>query len=443
MNDKIIGQPTQIILAVERHQAVYAVCSLDDCQASHNEITFSQNSNFPTTKAGETINDRDYSKDEVAQGIVESYALHLEPLLLINTSPTSEGSPIIAVNGVVVSGNNRVMSLKLATQKYPEKYAEYVQYLQQQAHQFGIKEDINKIKKPVLVRIDYDAKILNTELLSKYNQSQMKGKSELDKAIELSKTLLTKIACSNDIPRLVALFDTLPQLFGDAKYSRLLFEKFVNCNILTTSEQKTYFSNGVFSNSGKTLVELTLLAMVLKPQVLALCTNAGVKNVTNKVISCLSFLMENKTLPQEYRLIDNIDECVKIAYRISIMDAPPNLRFKLLLESQNLFSNEQTTYSFKSLIFYIFLQELPLKHFKEAIKGYNFSADQTQNDSLFGDIVQTTPSQAFDYYFTQKVVDNAQTGIVAYIKKNIRPVRLSYLYQRAQERLTQLKNYKS
>jgi len=450
MNLILKGDNTQILLATERHKAVFAVVDLDFCQASHDEKSFAQNPKFPTTSTGQTINDRDYSRDDVAQSLVEQYAIDLEPLLLINTSPTSEGTPIINEKGIVVSGNNRIMSLKLAAHSYTDKYKTYTSYLLDNLRQFGLAgyaDDIvsffsdNANKAVVLVRIDYDAKITNTELLAKYNQSYMKGKSEVDKAIELSKSLSTNLTCSNDIPRIVAQFDTLPQLFADTKTSKLLFDKLINCNILTINEQKTYFSNGNFSTSGKSLIEFVLLAMVLQPQTLTLCANAGVKNITNKVISCLSLLMETKTLKATYNLISFVENCVKIAYQLTLLDISPNLKLETLLKSRSLFGDDEGfMYDFKSLVLFVFLQELPLKTFKDSIKGYNYSAVQAEANSLFGGQMDNDPDKAFNHYFVQKIVLLKDWNVIKRSTTNPTASKIIDIYNRSQDHLQKINN---
>ena len=60
------------------------------------------------------------------------FAQNLEPERLITTSRTPSGSPIITIDGIVVSGNNRTMSLKLAAKNYPEKYKAYYDFLDEE-----------------------------------------------------------------------------------------------------------------------------------------------------------------------------------------------------------------------------------------------------------------------------------------------------------------------
>ena len=107
----------------------FAIVELDEIKASHNEKTFQNTEGYPLDANGENINDRNYQADVNAQNKVREFAMDLQPDRLITTGVTPSGTPIINVDGIVVSGNNRTMSLKLTLSEYPEKYEDYKNYL--------------------------------------------------------------------------------------------------------------------------------------------------------------------------------------------------------------------------------------------------------------------------------------------------------------------------
>ncbi len=102
----------------EAHAGQFAIVELSNILASHNEKTYQNTDAYPLDANGENINDRNYTNDLNAQGKIREFAENLEPDRLIVTSRTPAGTPIITVDGIVVSGNNRTMSLKLAVTDY-------------------------------------------------------------------------------------------------------------------------------------------------------------------------------------------------------------------------------------------------------------------------------------------------------------------------------------
>jgi hypothetical protein len=118
-----------IIGSDEKRNSIFAIVELDNIIASHNENNFSNSIGYPVDKNGRNVNDRNYSKDKNAQAKVKTVAQDLEPNLIIDTSSSSSGTPIITIDGIVVSGNNRVMSLKLAKNNFADQYKNYKKIL--------------------------------------------------------------------------------------------------------------------------------------------------------------------------------------------------------------------------------------------------------------------------------------------------------------------------
>lgn len=151
----------------EEHKAVYAIVDLNDLKASHNEITFADTIGYPTEN-GRNINDRNYKDDISAQRNVQKIAENLNPETLISLSSTPSGTPIINKDGFVVSGNNRVMSLKLATKQYPKNYEKYKEQLNEDLGVFGFaisNLDSIKFDKPFTNYIEKAQKLVDSNKL--------------------------------------------------------------------------------------------------------------------------------------------------------------------------------------------------------------------------------------------------------------------------------------
>jgi len=141
LNKILYGKKKPLTLPTgEKRMAQYVIVDLDEIKASHNEETFADTDGYPLNSVGRNINDRNYKNDTAAQQTVMNIAQNLDADKLIEYSTGVSGTPIIDKSGIVVSGNNRIMSLKLAAKKYPDQYKNYVETLAREADTFGFTE---------------------------------------------------------------------------------------------------------------------------------------------------------------------------------------------------------------------------------------------------------------------------------------------------------------
>lgn len=123
----------------------FAVEDADSLVTSHNEAG-AVNKNYP-----QELQPRD--RQRVASKLqIAQMAGNINPELLGDTAKVSDGAPIIGEDRIVESGNARTISLRKA---YADGNAgKYREWLKTNAEKFGLKpEDIDSVKKPVLVRI--------------------------------------------------------------------------------------------------------------------------------------------------------------------------------------------------------------------------------------------------------------------------------------------------
>lgn len=88
---------------------------------------------------------RDRSR-AASEAQVGEIARGLDPSLLGDSPTTTDGAPIVGPDGVVESGNGRVLAIRRAYAQHPEAAARYRQFLEQQGH------DLTGINEPVLIR---------------------------------------------------------------------------------------------------------------------------------------------------------------------------------------------------------------------------------------------------------------------------------------------------
>lgn len=381
LNTFITGRNREILLPNGvHHKGQFVLTDLDDILASHNEENFSNTIGYPLNEQGQNINDRNYRDDISAQNSVIKIAQNLEPLQLIAVNSDANGSPIIDVNGYVVSGNNRVMSLKLAAKKYPEKYEQYKEQLSNDIDLFKIKEqELDRIKKPVLVRVDKDLpKVLRTEDLAQFNTASTKGERPVDRAIKLSNILVENTVCNNIIVSIIDGYDTFSDIYSNDAQARAdrkkMVDNLIQCELISELQLPTYFDNGQFTEIGKDFIETILSAIILTPDALKVSNIEGVKRLRQVIISCLPILVTNENL-KEGSLKKYISEAVLIQYKANNF-----LDFKDYVYNQSLFPEER--YNIKSYYIYFALNE-GRNQFKKDLKVYNQSIKENAGTSLF------------------------------------------------------------
>ena len=375
----------------EKRKAQFAIVELGEIIASHNEYTFSSSHQYPTSPDGHNINDRNYEGDKQAQAQVAEYAQNLQPERLIVTSRTPSGTPIINIDGIVVSGNNRVMSLKRAAKEYPQNYSAYKDFFKEELEAFGFKKyadnkpnhflngggKLGKFEHPVLVRVDYDIPTLNTAELAKYNMDTKKGKRPIDKAIELSSVLRTNPGCRDGIAQVLSAYERMSDFYANMSDQKKVIDLMTKCNLITEQEKPEYWTpdNGI-TQGGKQFLESVLASVVLKKEALIVSENDGVRDFRRVIITSLPTLMNNQTLTEGV-LIDDLNLAILLQSDMQHSGLP----FSSQLSQISAFGDARI-YSIKSLYLNRLLDK-GQRRFKAAIARYNQSVQSNSGSSFF------------------------------------------------------------
>lgn len=395
-----VGRERDIIFSNDEIQVGYfAVVELNDILASHNENNFANTENYPTDETGRNVNDRNYSGDKNAQAKVISVAQKLNPNIIISTSATASGTPIISVDGVVVSGNNRTMSLKIAYSKYPEIYEKYKKslYAELESGGYGISmaNIYPKFKQPVLVRFDLGVDEYTTSELNKYNKVRSKSEKPIDTAIRLSRQLSDNPNCQNQLIGLVSTQEVVSDIYNDRNSVVLLRKILLDCNIITENEISNLFSGNTLTNSGKILYETLLLSMVLQTDAIEISQNDGVKSATRSIVNAIIPCIKNKAL-SEGSLIDDINKALLIQNEMvnrGIIDLYEYTTQIELFEENPLINK-------KSVILNWYMNK-SANLLKTTLTKYNNSIESNTGASIFGDSL--TPDEIFKELFENGV----------------------------------------
>lgn len=433
----ILGRERVIILGSnigsEKHKSVFAIVDLNEILASHNEKKYGDTENYPTNDKGQNINDRNYKDDKNSQRKIAEIAEQFEPEVQISTSATAAGLPIITIDGIVVSGNNRIMSMKLMVSDYKENYELYKKTLIKEllAGGYGFddtdtfrisnpeipliqtNEDYEKyglkyLKTPVLVRIDLDFPEYTTTEMQKYNKETKKVERPIDKAIKLGKILYENPNCFNNISNVISKFENISDLYSSTSDVSTIKSYLIQCGILSTNELPAYIEGGAFTANGKMFLENLMAGMILGKDELTISELDGVKKLKQIIVGSLHVLIKNDSF-KDYSLKKYINEAILLQQKL----VTSGLNIADYLSQLTAFSEKELEFSEKAYYMNMLLNTGKLK-FKSAIEKYNNSAEENIGGSMFGEVV--SQDELFDKLFIQ-LLDDKDKQMVLYVKK--------------------------
>ena len=311
----------------------YKIVEAEAPTASHDERTFAPSKGFPTTKDGKSVNDRDYQNDADAQESVRKIASNFNSLAL-------ESPPIVTKDGIVISGNNRTMSSKLAARQGTDKA--YLQDLREMADEYGIEpEDLNGFENPRLI-LETDNEHegdYTTEEFAQFNRDTKKTMNNVEKAVKLTKTLNTEKIQS--IAESLQGYDTMGELYADTKGSQEFVNKLISAGIIGENEKAQYCrTDGTLNDTGKDFCETVLVGGVLNEDNIRKLDGVGGKRIRQKLVRAILPLIENKGTGKEYSFNTELNDAVNIAVTVAKdHDTFPDV--KTYLSQGNLFGEKE------------------------------------------------------------------------------------------------------
>jgi hypothetical protein len=431
----VLGRERELVFPDnKKNKSIFAVVELENIIASHNEQTFGNSENYPTDDKGRNVNDRNYSGDKNAQAKVISVAEKLTPEIIITTSPTANGTPIITIDGIVVSGNNRVMSLKLATKNYKQNYDSYVKTLYNELKYGGyginMEQVYAKFKQPVLVRFDLDFNSYVTSELNRYNKSTAKSERQIDLGIRLSQQIKDNEGCRNALISIISEQDIVSELYNDRNAVNRFKKTILECGIITENEISNLFTDTSLTENGKVFYETILVSLVLNSDAIEISQNEGIKSVTKNVVNAIIPLIKNKSF-KEGSLIEDLNKAMLIQNQMVLNNYKS---VKQYVTEQSIFEDDEDLKTEKAIIINWFLNQ-KANSFKNALLKYNKGVDENSGSGLFGN--NLTPDEIFDTIFVKETDESVikSINIKEKFDKNVLPLEISSEKEKLQKRI--------
>mgnify|MGYP007101843627 CR=1 FL=1 len=307
------GKKSVILPNGNKIKCRYKIVEADAPTASHNEITFASSDNFPTNANGQNINDRDYQHDEDAKMSVISIGNNYNALAL-------QDLPIVTKDGVVVSGNNRTMSSKLAAKNGRDKA--YLSELKEQLADgefSGLDEnDLDGFAHPRLILeiVDEHEGKYTTEEFAQYNKDTKKTMNNVEKAVKLTKTLNAEKIQS--IADSINGYETMGELYQDKVGGQEFVQKLIKAGIIGENEKAQFLqSDGLLNDTGKDFVETVLVGTILDENNIRGCDSEGGKSIRKKLLRAILPLVENKGNGKEYSFNKELNEAVSLILEVN------------------------------------------------------------------------------------------------------------------------------
>jgi hypothetical protein len=302
------GDEDQVQVGKELISGKWKLVEADTPTASHDETNFHKTSGFPTTDDGATINDRDYGHDREAQEIVMEIGSDYDGRAVSVDNPV-----IVTKDGIVISGNNRTMSSKIAARKGTDKG--YIEALKRKAKKFGFTvEQVDRFKHPRVIFETAENTSYSTDQFAKFNKSSKKAMSPIESAVKVSKTI--KAETVEGIAGKMADFETLGELYADRNTVNDIFNALQRDNIISAMDRPQYVVDGGITGAGKEFLETVLIGSVINESNIRGLNREGCKSIRQKLVRAITPLIENKGM-DGYSITKELNEAVDMAMQIA------------------------------------------------------------------------------------------------------------------------------
>lgn len=303
---KIEGHSDEITLADgTKVKGKYVLVEAGSASASHDpNNAFAPTEGFPIAENGQSVNDRDYSRDKDAQRAVNEIASNYDNRAL--QSPV-----VVSKDGVVLSGNNRTMSGDIAAANGTDKA--YVEYLREYGSKYGFSKDqLANMQHPRVVFVPDEDMPYDATTFAKFNAQETKLQSKPEQAVKLGKIV------SNDaygrVIRTISEYDNLNDFYADDEATSAVLGMLAQEGVINERQMPSLRTGTTISNAGKELIENVLIGKAFEDAPDAVRELIEFPNLRQSVVMGLTEIGHNVTLG-EYGLHDELAKAIDLCYR--------------------------------------------------------------------------------------------------------------------------------
>lgn len=309
---KVVGNADIITLPDgSKLRGHYVLTEAGAATASHDvNNAYKPTEGFPIDENGQSVNDRDYERDEDARKISRSIADNYDSRALQSVT-------VVDNNGITLSGNGRNIAGELAAQQGTD--GAYIDYLREFPQKYGLTaEQVQSMQHPRVHFVPDEVLPYDAATFARFNAQEMKSQSKPEAAVKLGKVVPDNTF--GNIVRLLAQYDRLSDFYANEKDANGAIMELVKAGVVNDKQLPELRTGDALSAAGRELLENTLIGKVFQSNPDAVRQIIAQPGIKQSIVMALSEIAHNRTLANGYDLSEELSNAVDLVARAKQAD---------------------------------------------------------------------------------------------------------------------------
>lgn len=309
---KVVGNADVITLPDgSKLRGHYVLTEAGAATASHDvNNAYKPTEGFPIDENGQSVNDRDYERDEDARKISRSIADNYDSRALQSVT-------VVDNNGITLSGNGRNIAGELAAKQGTD--GAYIDYLREFPQKYGLTaEQVQSMQHPRVHFVPDEVLPYDAATFARFNAQEMKSQSKPEAAVKLGKVVSDNTF--GHIVRSLAQYDRLSDFYANEKDANGAIMELVKAGVVNDKQLPELRTGDALSAAGRELLENTLIGKVFQSNPDAVRQIIAQPGIKQSVVMALSEIAHNRTLANGYDLSEELSNAVDLVARAKQAD---------------------------------------------------------------------------------------------------------------------------
>lgn len=309
---KVVGNADIITLPDgSKLRGHYVLTEAGAATASHDvNNAYKPTEGFPIDENGQSVNDRDYERDEDARKISRSIADNYDSRALQSVT-------VVDNNGITLSGNGRNIAGELAAKQGTD--GAYIDYLREFPQKYGLTtEQVQSLQHPRVHFVPDEVLPYDAATFARFNAQEMKSQSKPEAAVKLGKVVSDNTF--GHIVRSLAQYDRLSDFYANEKDANGAIMELVKAGVVNDKQLPELRTGDALSAAGRELLENTLIGKVFQSNPDAVRQIIAQSGIKQSIVMALSEIAHNRTLANGYDLSEELSNAVDLVARAKQAD---------------------------------------------------------------------------------------------------------------------------
>ncbi len=309
---KVVGNADIITLPDgSKLRGHYVLTEAGAATASHDvNNAYKPTDGFPIDENGQSVNDRDYERDEDARKISRSIADNYDSRALQSVT-------VVDNNGITLSGNGRNIAGELAAKQGTD--GAYIDYLREFPQKYGLTaEQVQSMQHPRVHFVPDEVLPYDAATFARFNAQEMKSQSKPEAAVKLGKVVPDNTF--GNIVRSLAQYDRLSDFYANEKDANGAIMELVKAGVVNDKQLPELRTGDALSAAGRELLENTLIGKVFQSNPDAVRQIIAQPGIKQSIVMALSEIAHNRTLANGYDLSEELSNAVDLVARAKQAD---------------------------------------------------------------------------------------------------------------------------